>query len=225
MSRITLSAPWAAHAQIEWENRAAPTTLPLWLRIVCLAYGRHEANGHANFGRGQLSWILGTPPADEKPFQRAHWGTVYNATLTYPGSGASGKINYVSGNEYNDVESLEAAVRQAGPDLAAIFASPIKHDTFVDQEPPCPDYARRARAGCVAALYDGRGRFTYCRSGYCRCGYCRCGERCAAHFSARRHCRVARGDVERRVALAGEKRCEIELNGMAVDCVFGRRVA
>lgn len=50
--------------------------------------------------------------------------------------------------EYNDPESLEAAVREAGSDLAAIFASPIKHDTFVDQEPPNPDYARRARELC-----------------------------------------------------------------------------
>lgn len=48
-------APWAKHAQIEWENRAADTTLPLWLRVACLAYGRHEANGHANFGRGWLA--------------------------------------------------------------------------------------------------------------------------------------------------------------------------
>lgn len=50
--------------------------------------------------------------------------------------------------EYNDVESLEAAVREAGTDLAAIFASPIKHDTFVDQELPDPAYARRARELC-----------------------------------------------------------------------------
>jgi len=50
--------------------------------------------------------------------------------------------------EYNDVESLEAAVREAGSDLAAIFASPIKHDTFIDQELPDPEYARRARALC-----------------------------------------------------------------------------
>ncbi|TCS11896.1 aminotransferase class III-fold pyridoxal phosphate-dependent enzyme [Caulobacter sp. BK020] len=50
--------------------------------------------------------------------------------------------------EYNDVESLEAAVREAGSDLAAIFASPIKHDTFVDQELPNPAYARRARELC-----------------------------------------------------------------------------
>lgn len=50
--------------------------------------------------------------------------------------------------EYNDVESLEAAVKAAGSDLAAIFASPIKHDTFVDQELPDPEYARRARELC-----------------------------------------------------------------------------
>ena len=49
---------------------------------------------------------------------------------------------------YNDVESLEAAVKAAGNDLAAIFASPIKHDTFVDQEDPTPEYARRARELC-----------------------------------------------------------------------------
>ena len=50
--------------------------------------------------------------------------------------------------DYNDVESLEAAVREAGDDLAAIFASPIKHDTFVDQELPTVEYARRARELC-----------------------------------------------------------------------------
>jgi glutamate-1-semialdehyde 2,1-aminomutase len=50
--------------------------------------------------------------------------------------------------DYNDVESLEAAVREAGTDLAAIIASPIKHDTFVDQQLPLSDYARRARELC-----------------------------------------------------------------------------
>ncbi|MFN7057049.1 aminotransferase class III-fold pyridoxal phosphate-dependent enzyme [Hyphomonas sp.] len=49
---------------------------------------------------------------------------------------------------YNDVESLEAAVREAGDDLAAIFAAPFRHDTFVDQEDPDPAYAKRAREIC-----------------------------------------------------------------------------
>lgn len=51
---------------------------------------------------------------------------------------------------YNDVASLEAAVAAAGDDLAAIFASPFKHDAFVDQELPDPAYARRARELCDA---------------------------------------------------------------------------
>jgi glutamate-1-semialdehyde 2,1-aminomutase len=50
--------------------------------------------------------------------------------------------------EYNDVESLEAAVKAAGGDLAAIIASPFKHDTFVDQAAPTEAYALAARRLC-----------------------------------------------------------------------------
>jgi len=46
---------------------------------------------------------------------------------------------------YNDVASLEDAVRTAGEDLAGIFASPFKHDAFTDQSLPDPAYAARAR--------------------------------------------------------------------------------
>ena len=49
---------------------------------------------------------------------------------------------------YNDIESLEAAVAKAGSDLAAIFASPFRHDAFVDQALPEAAYARRARELC-----------------------------------------------------------------------------
>ncbi len=49
---------------------------------------------------------------------------------------------------YNDIESLEAAVARAGGDLAAILASPFKHDALVDQALPDPAYARRARELC-----------------------------------------------------------------------------
>jgi glutamate-1-semialdehyde 2,1-aminomutase len=47
--------------------------------------------------------------------------------------------------DYNDVGSLEEAASRAGDDLAAIFAAPLKHDAFIDQEPPLAAYARRAR--------------------------------------------------------------------------------
>ncbi len=50
--------------------------------------------------------------------------------------------------DYNDVASLEAAVAQAGEDLAGIFAAPFKHDAFIDQEGPTLEYARRCRELC-----------------------------------------------------------------------------
>jgi len=50
--------------------------------------------------------------------------------------------------DYNDVASLEAAVAEAGDDLAAVFAAPFKHDAFIDQTDPDPAYARRARELC-----------------------------------------------------------------------------
>lgn len=71
--------PYARHYQREWENRAANHGLPLWARIMCLAYGRHKANGHAMFGRGELTWILGTPPCDGKPFEKANRQAVHKA--------------------------------------------------------------------------------------------------------------------------------------------------
>jgi glutamate-1-semialdehyde 2,1-aminomutase len=52
--------------------------------------------------------------------------------------------------DYNDVASLEEAAAQAGDDLAAIFAAPLKHDAFIDQALPDPAYARRAREICDA---------------------------------------------------------------------------
>jgi glutamate-1-semialdehyde 2,1-aminomutase len=55
---------------------------------------------------------------------------------------------FISKYQYNDVASLEAAVAAAGDDLAAIFASPFKHDAFIDQALPDPAYAKRARELC-----------------------------------------------------------------------------
>jgi len=53
---------------------------------------------------------------------------------------------------YNDIASLEAAVDQAGDDLAGILVSAFRHDYGVDQERPDRAFAVRARA-----LADARG--------------------------------------------------------------------
>ncbi|OWT80430.1 MULTISPECIES: aminotransferase class III-fold pyridoxal phosphate-dependent enzyme [unclassified Achromobacter] len=49
---------------------------------------------------------------------------------------------------YNDVESLEAAVREAGDDLAAILVSAFRHDMGQPQELPTVAFARAARNLC-----------------------------------------------------------------------------
>ncbi len=51
---------------------------------------------------------------------------------------------------FNDIESLEAAVSEAGDDLAAIFATPFKHEAFMNQELPDAGYAQRCRELCDA---------------------------------------------------------------------------
>jgi len=70
--------------------------------------------------------------------------------------------------DYNDVASLEAAARQAGDDLAAIFAAPLKHDAFIDQALPDQVYARRAReicdeTGALLVVDDVRAGFRIAR--------------------------------------------------------------
>lgn len=55
---------------------------------------------------------------------------------------------YIQTYDYNSIESLEAAVKTAGDDLAGIFATPFKHDAFTDQALPDPAYAKRARELC-----------------------------------------------------------------------------
>ena len=46
---------------------------------------------------------------------------------------------------YNDINSLEAAVSSVGDDLAGILVSAFRHDTRVDQELPSPTFARAVR--------------------------------------------------------------------------------
>ena len=52
--------------------------------------------------------------------------------------------------DYNDVASLEAAVDQAGADLAAIIVTSFRHDMGVALELPTPEFAQAARRLCDA---------------------------------------------------------------------------
>lgn len=53
------SPSWARHDQHAWEERSGDPQLPDWLRVAALAYGKHRANGHANFGAGDVALVLG----------------------------------------------------------------------------------------------------------------------------------------------------------------------
>jgi glutamate-1-semialdehyde 2,1-aminomutase len=84
-----------------------------------------------------------------------------------PGTTAGEGANRIS-CIYNDVESLEDSVAAAGDDLAAIFATPFKHDILVDQAEPHAAYARRARelcdrTGALLVVDDVRAGFKLAR--------------------------------------------------------------
>ncbi len=53
--------------------------------------------------------------------------------------------------DYNDSDSLAAAVGQAGGDLAAIVVSAFRHDLGVAQEMPAVEFARHVRTVCDAS--------------------------------------------------------------------------
>jgi len=52
---------------------------------------------------------------------------------------------------YNDLESVRAAVAEAGDDLAGIMVSPFRHDAGFDQELAEPSFARGVRELCTQA--------------------------------------------------------------------------
>jgi hypothetical protein len=51
---------WARHYQDAWLDRSGDGRLPKWLRVAALAYGSHQDNGHAVFGRGEVALVLAT---------------------------------------------------------------------------------------------------------------------------------------------------------------------
>ncbi len=73
---------WARHYQEVWLERAGDPALPDWLRVASAAYGRHRANGHATFKRGQLALILASVDPETGavvPLDRRH---LYRAIQT-----------------------------------------------------------------------------------------------------------------------------------------------
>ncbi|CAN5904975.1 aminotransferase class III-fold pyridoxal phosphate-dependent enzyme [soil metagenome] len=53
--------------------------------------------------------------------------------------------------QYNDIASLNAAVQEAGSDLAAVLVTAFRHDIGRDQEMPTVEFAKALRAAATAA--------------------------------------------------------------------------
>jgi len=58
---------------------------------------------------------------------------------------------HISYYEFNDAESLRAAAKEAGDDLAGVLVSAYRHDLARDQELPTAAFAQAARAVCDEA--------------------------------------------------------------------------
>jgi glutamate-1-semialdehyde 2,1-aminomutase len=94
-------------------------------------------------------------------------GAYHGAVPSFSRRGAGGTAEdqaHLVHFEYNDLASAEAAVAEAGDDLAAILVCPMRHDIKRDQELADPAFARGLRAladrtGAVLILDDVRCGF------------------------------------------------------------------
>lgn len=75
----------------------------------------------------------------------APWCTPYPAGVT-----AEDRANLLH-YDFNDLESLRAAMASGRDDVAAVIVSAFKHDLGRDQQPPDPEFARGVRAVCDEA--------------------------------------------------------------------------
>lgn len=70
---------WSRHFQGPWEERAGDPRLPLWTRVASLAFGKHRANGHASFGKGDVALTLTTVDRDTGVMKRPDAANVRRA--------------------------------------------------------------------------------------------------------------------------------------------------
>lgn len=77
---------WSRHYQHAWLDRAGERSLPNWLRVACVAYGQHRANGHAMFRPGDLALILAHVDGDTgevTPLDRRHLHRAIQKAVQY----------------------------------------------------------------------------------------------------------------------------------------------
>jgi hypothetical protein len=81
MSRQSL---WARQYQQPWRERAEDESLPLWLRVACVAFGYHEPNGHTPMKPGELAVKVGrvnTSTGEVRPVEKRNLQRAINAAI------------------------------------------------------------------------------------------------------------------------------------------------
>ncbi len=77
----------------------------------------------------------------------AYHGAAPWCTPAPAGTTKGDKENLIHYN-FNDIQSVENAINEAGSDLAGVLVSAFKHDNIVDQELPSADFAQYLRKRC-----------------------------------------------------------------------------
>lgn len=95
---------WARHYQESWHERSGNRRLPRWLRVLALAYGAHENNGHALFKRGEVALVLGAVDRDTGEVvplsrQRVHEAVQLAIELDFLGDGSNARCLIVPAHD------------------------------------------------------------------------------------------------------------------------------
>ncbi len=102
--RVKKSEPWARHYQDAWHDRSGDRRLPRRLRVVALAYGVHDNDGHARFDRGQVALVLGTVDQETGEVitlnrQRVHEAVQQAVDLGFLGDGSNARCLIVPAHD------------------------------------------------------------------------------------------------------------------------------
>lgn len=116
---------WARHYQDVWHERSGNARLPRWLRVVALAYGCHDNDGHARFKRGEIALVLGSVDQETGAViplsrQRVHEAVRQAVDLGFLGEGSL-------------------------PMCLIVPAHDVKKGPLDHQSKPCPIHIKRSR--------------------------------------------------------------------------------
>jgi hypothetical protein len=161
---VSRQNPWAKHFQTVWHERAGDPRLPAWLRVAALAYGSHQANGHAPFKPGEIALILAsvdTETGEVKSMNKHNVQRSINKAVEYgwlvrpsgslclvvPGHAIQGGLGRAANAcpLHGRKQRVSQKVTHSRPLSESLSDTPVSHSVTTDNALTC---------GNVSALYD-----------------------------------------------------------------------